>query len=95
MPILIHEFQAAGSAQCGNWRDGDGLTAAADAVTCSECRQRQADADTCPSHSMRDSKRCLGRRGHDGLHHCEAYGIVHAWTDETSPAFSWELHQPT
>ncbi len=95
MPSLVHDHHLHGTGgPCEAWHEGDVATGDADAVTCPECLRRLADADACPSRSTANGRRCVGRRGHGGLHHCEADGHVHAWTDETSPPLSWELHHP-
>ncbi len=91
MRPLIHEFLAPRMPPCGSWHEGDGITAVADAVTCPECRQRQAAAGACPSRRRRDGKRCAGHLGHGGLHHAETYGVTHVWTDEDSPTLATDL----
>src|SRR5512133_3161922 len=91
MRPLIHELLSDDIRHCGNWHDGDGVTAVADAVTCPACRQRQTSAEACPSRRTTDGKRCAGRRGHDGLHHAEAYDVLYLWTDDNSPKLSTQL----
>jgi hypothetical protein len=91
MRPVIHEFLSHDVEPCGNWHDGDGLTAVADAVTCPECRKRRENPNLCPSRRAKDGKRCAGRRGHDGLHHAEAYDVLYFWTDDDSPELPTDL----
>ena len=94
MRPVIHEFLSHDVQPCGDWRDGDGLTAVADAVTCPACRKRQENPSSCSSRRAKDGKRCAGRRGHGGLHHAEMYDVIYLWTDDDSPRRVTDLILP-